>query len=79
MPSAFPGMHPYVEHADVWQDFYQSVIALLRQMLSEQVRPSRQAGFVARWSAVTDGIFALMRLISPLRCCKARMRSGRSS
>ena len=39
MPSPFPGMNPYLEHADVWQDFHQSFIPLLRQMLSEQVRP----------------------------------------
>jgi hypothetical protein len=39
MPSPFPGMNPYLEHPDVWQDFHQSFIPLLRQMLSEQVRP----------------------------------------
>ena len=39
MPSPFPGMNPYLEHADVWQDFHQSFIPLLRQVLSEQVRP----------------------------------------
>jgi hypothetical protein len=32
-------MNPYLEHADVWQDFHQSFIPLLRQALSEQVRP----------------------------------------
>jgi Protein of unknown function (DUF4058) len=32
-------MNPYLENADVWQDFHQSFIPLLRQMLSEQVRP----------------------------------------
>src|SRR5215813_3681108 len=39
MPSPFPGMNPYLEQADVWQDFHQSFIPLLRQLLSEQVRP----------------------------------------
>ena len=39
MPSPFPGMNPCLEHADVWQDFHQSFIPLIRQMLSEQVRP----------------------------------------
>ena len=39
MPSPFPGMNPYLEHADVWQDFHQSFIPLLRQLLAEQVRP----------------------------------------
>ncbi len=39
MPSPFPGMNPYLEQADVWQDFHQSFIPLLRQLLSPQVRP----------------------------------------
>ena len=39
MPSPFPGMNPYLEQADVWQDFQQSFISLLRQLLAEQVRP----------------------------------------
>ena len=39
MPSPFPGMNPYLEQADVWQDFHQSLIPLLRQLLSAQVRP----------------------------------------
>jgi len=32
-------MNPYLEQADVWQDFQQSFISLLRQLLAEQVRP----------------------------------------
>jgi hypothetical protein len=28
MPSPFPGMNPYLEQADVWQDFHQSFIPL---------------------------------------------------
>lgn len=39
MPSPFPGMNPYLEQADVWQDFHQSFIPLVRQLLSAQVRP----------------------------------------
>lgn len=39
MSSPFPGMNPYLEQADVWQDFHQSFIPLLRQLLSAQVRP----------------------------------------
>ena len=39
MPSPFPGMNPSLEQADVWQDFHQSFIPLLRQLLAEQVRP----------------------------------------
>jgi hypothetical protein len=39
MPSPFPGMNPYLEQDDVWQDFHQSYIPLLRELLAEQVRP----------------------------------------
>jgi hypothetical protein len=39
MPSPFPGMNPYLEQADVWQDFHQRFISLLRQLLAEQVCP----------------------------------------
>ena len=40
MPSPFPGMNPYLEQEDVWQDFHQSFIPLVRETLSEQVRPA---------------------------------------
>lgn len=40
MPSPFPGMNPYLEQDDVWHDFHQSVIPLMREMLREQVRPN---------------------------------------
>lgn len=39
MSFPFPGMDPYLEQADVWQDFHQSFIPLVRQLLSAQVRP----------------------------------------
>jgi len=32
-------MNPYLEQDDVWQDFHQSFIPLVREALSEQVRP----------------------------------------
>ena len=40
MPSPFPGMNPYLEQEDVWQDFHQSFLPLARAALSEQVRPA---------------------------------------
>jgi hypothetical protein len=40
MPSPFPGMSPYLEQEDVWQDFHQSFIVFLRDALREQVRPN---------------------------------------
>lgn len=40
MPSPFPGMNPFLEQDDVWQDFHLSLMPLVREMLSEQVRPN---------------------------------------
>jgi hypothetical protein len=33
MPSPFPGMNPYLEQESVWQDFHQTFIPLLRELL----------------------------------------------
>ncbi len=40
MPSPFPGMNPYLEQEECWQDFHQSFIPLVRALLAEQVRPA---------------------------------------
>src|SRR5256885_15376829 len=40
MPSPFPGMNPYLEQEEVWQDFHQSFIPRVRAILAEQVRPA---------------------------------------
>jgi hypothetical protein len=40
MPSPFPGMNPYLEQDDVWQDFHQSFIPLVREVLTAQVQPN---------------------------------------
>jgi hypothetical protein len=40
MPSPFPGMNPYLEQVDLWQDFHQTFITLVREILSGQVRPA---------------------------------------
>lgn len=39
MPSPFPGMNPWLEQDDVWQDFHQSLIPILREIIADQVRP----------------------------------------
>ncbi len=44
MPSPFPGMDPYLESADVWEDFHQTYIARLRAQLNRVLPP----GYVAR-------------------------------
>jgi hypothetical protein len=40
MPSPFPGMNPYLEQADVWNDLHQSLTFLIRQALTGQVEPN---------------------------------------
>src|SRR5262249_51535375 len=40
MPSPFPGMNPYLEQEDAWQDFHQSFIPLIREVLMQQVQPA---------------------------------------
>jgi hypothetical protein len=40
MPSPFPGMNPYIERPDVWNDFHDSFIPALREVLAPQVRPN---------------------------------------
>lgn len=39
MPSPFPGMNPYLEQEDVWQDFHNSMILAMRDALGTQVSP----------------------------------------
>ena len=39
MPSPFPGMNPYIERPDVWNDFHDSFIPALREVLAPLVRP----------------------------------------
>ena len=39
MPSPFPGMNPYLERPDVWNDFHDSFIPALRAALVPQIRP----------------------------------------
>jgi len=38
MPSPFPGMNPYLERADQWQDFHTRFITAVAEMLGPQVR-----------------------------------------
>jgi hypothetical protein len=40
MPSPFPGMNPYLEQNDAWEDFHHDFISRAREMLSDQVEPN---------------------------------------
>ena len=37
MPSPFPGMNPYLEQSDVWEDFHLEFISRAREILSGEV------------------------------------------
>ena len=37
MPSPFPGMNPFLEHDDTWQDFHDSMIPAMRDALVAQM------------------------------------------
>lgn len=37
MPSPFPGMNPFLENSDVWQDFHDSMIPAIRDVLASLV------------------------------------------
>ena len=39
MPSPFPGMNPYLEQKDIWQDFHGTFIPAIRAALAHQVSP----------------------------------------
>ncbi len=39
MSSPFPGMNPYLEQSDHWQDFHQAFITHIREALAGQIRP----------------------------------------
>jgi hypothetical protein len=39
MPSPFPGMDPYIEHPDIWQDFHHSLASEIRGQLNAQLVP----------------------------------------
>ena len=39
MPSPFPGMNPYLEQAELWQDFHLEFLPAMRRQLVPQVGP----------------------------------------
>jgi hypothetical protein len=39
MPSPFPGMNPYLEQAAVWQDFHNTFLIAMREVLVRQLLP----------------------------------------
>lgn len=39
MPSPFPGMDPYLEHPNIWEDFHASLAGEIRDQLTPSLRP----------------------------------------
>jgi hypothetical protein len=48
MPSPFPGMNPYLEHNDVWEDFHDRFLVFLASDLERQVGPNYLVKIEAR-------------------------------
>jgi hypothetical protein len=48
MPSAFPGMDPYLESPAIWEDFHASLAAEIRDQLTPKLRPRYFAALVPR-------------------------------
>ena len=40
MPSPFPGMNPYLEQEDVWDDFHGRFIPIAAEWIGAQVQPA---------------------------------------
>ncbi len=40
MPSPFPGMNPYLEQNDTWEDFHHDFITRAREILTGKVGPN---------------------------------------
>src|SRR5437016_3836978 len=48
MPSPFPGMNPYLEQNDAWQDFHTSFITFARDAIRSQLGPNYLAKIEVR-------------------------------
>jgi hypothetical protein len=40
MPSPFPGMNPYLEQDDVWEDFHGRFVPIAAEFIGEQIQPA---------------------------------------
>jgi hypothetical protein len=48
MPSPFPGMNPYLEQSDTWEDFHHSFVTYLQEALSAKVGPNHYVKVAVR-------------------------------
>ena len=48
MASPFPGMNPYLEHPNIWDDFHASLATEIRNQLAPNLRPRYFAALIPR-------------------------------
>lgn len=54
MPSPFPGMEPYLEHPDFWQETHHWLISLIAESLVPQIRPKYEIAIEKRIYELND-------------------------
>ena len=54
MPSPFPGMDPYLEHPDFWQETHHWLISAIAASLVPQIRPKYEIAIDKRIYEITD-------------------------
>src|SRR2546426_10933170 len=50
MPSPFPGMDPYLEDPDIWEDFHANLAGEIQSQLAPRLRPRYIAAITRRVS-----------------------------
>src|SRR5580704_14307175 len=48
MPSPFPGMDPFIEHPEIWNDFHSDLAAEIRSGLNRLIQPRYVARLAPR-------------------------------
>ena len=54
MPSPFPGMDPYLEHPDFWQETHNRLIIAIADTIMPQIRPKYEVAIDKRIYEITD-------------------------
>ncbi len=65
MPSPFPGMNPYLEHPNIWEDFHANLATEIQSQLSPKLRPRYFAALVPRVTYEEVTIEERLRSIKP--------------
>ncbi len=66
MPSPFPGMDPYLEHPNIWEDFHANLAGEIQAQLTPQLRPRYVAALTPKvaYDEVLLGV-GKRRLVKP--------------